>query len=149
LNPERGHNIERRPSMGFVDLHSHVLPGLDDGVQKLEDAAELTSLLAEMGFEIVCATPHQRVGVFVPTPEAIAEAHAEVKRVLDERAIPIKLYLGAENFWDELFLERSQRAEQPTYTGGRAFLVEVSPQLTPPGMEQTLFAMRVRGLLPV
>jgi protein-tyrosine phosphatase len=135
--------------MGFVDLHSHVLPALDDGSRELAESLEMLSLLGQLGFEIVCATPHQKQGSFVPSREAIDGAYDEVKAALAAAGVPVTLQLGAENFWDELFLERALTATQPAYTGGRAFLVEIDPRHGPPRLEETLFQIRLRGLLPV
>lgn len=135
--------------MGFVDLHSHVLPSLDDGAQALAESIELCQLLRQMGFDIVCATPHQKVGAFTPSAERISSAHQAVVKGLAERSIPIELRLGAENFWDELFLERIRTRAQPAYTGGRAFLFEIHPRMAPPRLEETLFQIRLSGLLPV
>jgi protein-tyrosine phosphatase len=133
--------------MGFVDLHSHVLPALDDGVRDLDEAVALVRQLGRLGFEVVCATPHQKVGAFVPSREAIDRAHAEVSARVAGEGITLKL--GAENFWDELFAERWPSGAQPTYTGGRAFLFEINTQVAPPRLEDTLFRIRVGGLLPV
>jgi protein-tyrosine phosphatase len=135
--------------MGFVDLHSHVLPALDDGVKAMSESMELTGILEQMGFDIVCATPHQRVGMFVPTREAIDGAYADVRAGLGGRGSALELRLGAENFWDELFLKRAQNGEQPTYTGGKAFLFEINTRVAPPRLEDTLFQIRLGGLLPV
>jgi protein-tyrosine phosphatase len=135
--------------MGFADLHSHVLPALDDGVHALGESLELLDVLAKMGFDTVCATPHQKVGQFLPTREAIDGAYATVKEALASRGSPLQLLLGAENFWDELFLERSRDKEQPTYTGGKAFLVELNVSHAPPRLEETLFHQRLAGKLPV
>jgi protein-tyrosine phosphatase len=135
--------------MGFVDLHSHVLPALDDGAQVLSESLDLCQRLSHLGFEIVCATPHQKVSAFTPSMEAILQAHHAVTRGLAERSIPIDLRLGAENFWDELFLERVRGQAQPTYAGGRAFLFELHPRMVPPRFEDTLFQIRLSGLLPV
>jgi protein-tyrosine phosphatase len=135
--------------MGFVDLHSHVLPGLDDGVASLPESLDVLDVLAGAGFEIVCATPHQKVGSWVPTAQAMHDAWSTVNAALDGKRPALELRLGAENFWDELFLERSLDGQQPAYTGGRAFLVEVPPSATPPRLEDQLFRMRTRGLLPV
>ena len=132
--------------MGFVDLHSHVLPGLDDGVRSAEEAKELCGLLADMGFDTVCATPHQKVGSFVPTREQIDLAYVETKQATAER---LSLLLGAENFWDELFLSRTPKGEEPTYTGARAFLFEVHTQQLPPRFEEALFQLQLKGRLPV
>jgi protein-tyrosine phosphatase len=131
--------------MGYCDLHSHVLPGLDDGAKSLRDSVELTAVLSQMGFDTVCATPHQRVGMFVPSREAIDGAYAEVRS-----AVPsLDLRLGAENFWDELFLERWPKRAQPCYTGDKAFLVELNVSMTPPRFEDTLFQIRLTQRLPV
>jgi protein-tyrosine phosphatase len=135
--------------MGFLDLHAHVLPGLDDGVDSVGEAVEVVTMLGELGFDIVCCTPHQKLGSWVPTQEAISKARAEVVDALADAHIEVALHLGAENFWDELFLERSQQGAQPAYTGERAFLVEVAPAATPPQLEEQLFRLRMRGRLPV
>jgi protein-tyrosine phosphatase len=135
--------------MGFADLHSHVLPALDDGVPTIGDSLELLSILGKMGFDTVCATPHQKVGQFLPAREAIDGAYAQVKEQLQETNAPIELLLGAENFWDELFLERVRAREQPSYTGGKAFLVEINVTLVPPRFEDAMFQLRLGGKLPV
>src|SRR5581483_6206753 len=109
----------------------------------------LTHVLEQMGFDVVCATPHQRVGMFVPTRDAIDGAYARVCEGLRGRSSPLELRLGAENFWDELFLERAQTGAQPTYTGGKAFLFEINTRHAPPRLEDTLFQIRLSGLLPV
>lgn len=135
--------------MGFVDLHAHVLPALDDGVRSLAESVEVVSMLGRIGFEVVCCTPHQKVGSWVPAATAIAQAHAEVTAALGAAGIAVELRFGAENFWDELFLGRCRDGGLPTYSGERAFLVEVSPVATPPAFEDQLFRLRARGSLPV
>ena len=135
--------------MGFVDLHSHVLAALDDGARELADGLALARQLAAMGFEIVHATPHQKAGFFVPSREQIDGAHAELSAALEKAGVPLELRLGAENFWDDLFLGRVGEKKQPTYTGGKAFLVELDVNMAPPRLEETLFQMRLSGPLPV
>jgi protein-tyrosine phosphatase len=126
--------------VGFVDLHSHVLPGLDDGSRQLEESLEMLKLLRQMGFDAVCATPHQKQHSFVPSREEIDGAHARVSAALPPGSV--ELLLAAENMWDELFLERSEAGTIPGYTGGRAFLFELPVHLMPPRVEERLFAIR-------
>ncbi len=133
--------------MSFVDLHSHVLPGLDDGVRTLPDGLALLSALAKIGFTTVCATPHQRADMFLPTRVAIDEAYASVSAALGPGSPT--LYLGAENFWDEVLADRLPKGVQPTYTGGKAFLFEIPVAAWPPHLARMLFDVRVRGVLPV
>jgi protein-tyrosine phosphatase len=135
--------------MGFVDLHSHVLAAIDDGAPALADGLALATELSEMGFEVVHATPHQKSGSFLPSREDIDHAHGELRAALHDAGIPLELRLGAENFWDEVFLGRVGEKSQPTYTGGRAFLVELDPRMAPPRLEDTLFQLRLSGPLPV
>ena len=130
--------------MGFADLHSHVLPQLDDGSKALDESLQMLKLLHEMGFDLVCATPHQKLGTLNPERTRIDSTY-EVLRAQS----PVELHLGAENFWDEQFLERCRTHAQPTYTGGKAFLVEINVQVAPPHMAESLFQIRVGGLLPV
>jgi protein-tyrosine phosphatase len=135
--------------MGFADLHSHVLPALDDGVPAMRESMELVRVLEQMGFDVVCATPHQREGFFMPTREAIDAAYAEVRSGLAARGSALDLRLGAENFWDETFRKRAQNGEQPAYTGGKAFLFELDTRVAPPNLDDLLFKIRLGGLLPV
>jgi protein-tyrosine phosphatase len=135
--------------MGFADLHSHVLPALDDGVRTLEESLDLLKLLEKMGFDVVCATPHQKQHQFMPEREAIDGAYRQVREALAKSNPRMTLNLGAENFWDEVFLGRMTERAQPTYTGERAFLVEIHTRMMPSRFEDMLFQMRVGGLLPV
>ncbi len=135
--------------MRFVDLHSHVLPGIDDGSRHLDESMELLQHLVDLGFDTVCATPHQKVGAYVPTRQSIDEAYATVEAALSARPLPLTLLRAAENFWDELFLERNRTHAQPRYTGERAFLFEIDPRMAPPNLEDSLFQIRLAGLLPV
>ncbi len=131
----------------FVDLHSHVLPGLDDGVRTLAEGLGLIAALAELGFSTVCATPHQRADMYLPTQPAIVEAYAQVIAALPASAPT--LYLGAENFWDEVLADRLPKGGQPTYTGQRAFLFEIPVMQWPSRLIETLFNVRMGGTLPV
>jgi protein-tyrosine phosphatase len=133
----------------YVDLHAHFLPGLDDGAKTREQGLAMVDALAALGFTLVHATPHQRAGVFLPSRAAIDEAFADISTRAREGRPGLDLGLAAENFWDEVLHERLARREVPSYPGGRAFLFELDPQFVPPRLEQTLFEIRLAGILPV
>jgi protein-tyrosine phosphatase len=61
----------------------------------------------------------------------------------------VRLLLGAENYWDDVFATRLRQGEPPCYDGGKAFLFEISPVVLPPRLEAALFDIRVSGRLPV
>jgi protein-tyrosine phosphatase len=133
--------------MGFVDLHSHVLYGVDDGAT--DEAAALAMLdgLAALGVTEQCVTPHQKAGQYLPSPGQIEAALAAVERV--RRPGHPTLRLGAESMWDDVFIRRLADDQLPYYRDTSAFLVEVPPPLLPPTMIDHLFKLRLRSKLAV
>jgi protein-tyrosine phosphatase len=135
--------------MGYVDLHAHFLPGLDDGATDTAEALTMISAVASLGFTAVHATPHQRFGLFLPPKEDVERVFTELRAEVKTISPTLSFALGAENFWDEVFLGRIRDGGLPTYDGGPAFLFEVNPGMMPPRIEQALFQMRLSGRLPV
>lgn len=134
--------------MGFVDLHSHVLPGLDDGSPDLATSVSMLRGLAAVGFERVCATPHQKRH-FRPDRPSIDAARRATEQALAGADIALELSLGAENMWDDVFYERMRDDTIPSYADGPAFLVEFPIDRLAPGLEERLFDFRMRDRLPV
>ena len=136
-------------TLGFLDLHSHVLPNLDDGARNETMAMRMLRGLASIGFDTVFATPHQKDGQFMPTAEQITCAHQSLVTQLQEAQIPLQLGIAAENMWDSVFYERCTHQKIPTYNGGNAFLFELPLKLLPMHFRETLFRLRELGMLPV
>ncbi|MBE7450240.1 MAG: protein tyrosine phosphatase [Kofleriaceae bacterium] len=135
-----------RPVVGFVDLHSHVLSGLDDGARDLATSRAMLTALEALGFSEVYATPHQKAGQFLPGLDAIDAAFAQVQAL----AVPgLRLGLAAENMWDDVFFDRLQRGQIPSYDRGDVFLVELRPHELPLGLVDQLFRLRMAGKTPV
>lgn len=105
--------------------------------------------LAALGFDTVCATPHQKTGQFLPSLEAIRAAHREIVALLAGAGVPLAVPLGAENMWDSTLYERIEADSIPSYDGGPAFLVEFIPTQLPITLSQSVFQLRRRKKLPV
>ena len=133
--------------MGFVDLHSHVLYGLDDGAPDQTTALAMLDGLAALGISEQCVTPHQKASQYLPDWAQIEHTLAQLETV--RRPGHPTLRLGAENMWDDVFHRRAGDDTIPGYFGTVAFLVEISPPLLPPGMVELLFKFRMAGKLPV
>lgn len=133
--------------MGFVDLHSHVLPGVDDGAPDEPTAIAMLDGLAALGITEQCVTPHQKANQYLPSRERIAAALSVVERA--RRPEHPSVRLGAESMWDDVFIRRVAEDQIPYYRDTAAFLVEVPPPLFPPGMTDVLFKLRLRGKVPV
>jgi protein-tyrosine phosphatase len=136
--------------MTFVDLHSHVLFGLDDGSPDLGTSLTMLEGLRAIGFAEVCATPHQKAGQYLPTREQIDQTYAALGAAVARAHRPLPLLrLAAENMWDDVFFGRLQRQEIPAYDGGPAFLVELRPSVMPVGLVEHTFRLRMAGRVPV
>ena len=135
--------------MGFVDLHSHVLPGLDDGSTDPDTSLTMLRGLVALGFDTVCATPHQKTGQFLPSLESIRRAHEATRAALASAGVPLRLSLAAENMWDSTLYERMEGDAIPSYDDGPAFLIEFNPSQLPLGLDARIFELVRRRRLPV
>ena len=133
--------------MGFVDLHSHVLYGLDDGAPDEKSALAMLDGLAALGITEQCLTPHQKASQYLPAWELIEATLAKLEAV--RKPTHPTLRLAAENMWDDVFYQRAAENAIPGYRGTVAFLVEIPPPLMPPGMIDQLFKWRMAGKVPV
>jgi protein-tyrosine phosphatase len=133
--------------MGFVDLHSHVLYGLDDGAPDETAALAMLDGLASLGISEQCLTPHQKASQYLPAWDLVEATLVRLEAV--RRPHHPTLRLAAENMWDDVFYQRASQDAIPGYRDTVAFLVEIPPPLMPPGMIDQLFKWRMAGKLPV
>src|SRR4051794_21868254 len=106
--------------MGYVDLHSHILFGLDDGAPDRETAVALLDALATLGVTEQCVTPHQKASQYLPAWDRIESTYTALETM--RKPTHPTLRLAAENMWDDVFLRRITAGEIPTYRGTAAFL---------------------------
>lgn len=133
---------------GYIDLHSHYLPDVDDGVETTEQGQALCQGLAAIGFSKVVATPHIRTAMFenrAPALRAAFERFCEDSRGLD--GMP-ELGLGCEHFCDDVVFALFASGEALPYPGGHAALVEF-PDTIPMGVADQFFRIHVGGIRPV
>jgi protein-tyrosine phosphatase len=133
---------------GFVDLHCHWLPGVDDGARSLDEGRAMLEALAAAGFSRVIATPHLRPGMFDNERDGLIRRYAEVSSQLAGSDLP-ELGLASEHYFDEVNWARLSRGEGLPYPGERAVLLEFYEIDFPPTITRQIFELRRRGLLPV
>ncbi len=133
----------------FVDLHSHYLPGIDDGVRTLEEGVELCRRLRQAGFDTVMATPHIRTAMFDNRRPELEAAHAAFRKQCGHAADLPALGLGAEHFFDDVFWTLFERGQALPYPGGKAILVELPRERLPLRLERFFFEMRLKKVRPV
>lgn len=130
----------------MIDLHSHILPGLDDGARTLSDSRELARAAVEDGVRSIAATPHVRAD-YPTSAEAMEAGVASVRRDLVEHGIELEVLHGGEIAVDRLAdLSREELERFTIGQTGRYLLVEFPYSGWPLDLEQRLFELRVAGL---
>jgi protein-tyrosine phosphatase len=132
-----------------VDLHCHFVPGIDDGAPTAADGVAMLERLRAIGFDTVIATPHMRPGMFDNRREDLEAAFARFAGPLTDRAGLPRLELSSEHYFDEVVFKRLLEGSALPYPGARAALLEFYEIDFPPAIEQRLFDLRVRRILPV
>lgn len=131
---------------GLTDCHSHLLPGVDDGVGTPEEALEMLGRLEALGVRTVWLTPH--VMDDLPNPTAMLRERFAALR--DAYGGGLTLHLGAENMLDALFLERLAAGDVlPVGRRADMLLVETSCYGAPVNLTGTFEAVRRAGYHPL
>lgn len=134
---------------GFVDLHCHFVPGIDDGARTREDGIALLRALGDAGFESVVATPHMRPQLFDNTREELVQAFSRFEESVREEVDLPRISLSSEHYFDEEVFRRLLAGDGLPYPGGRAVLLEFYDMDFLPAVESRLFELRRRRLVPV
>ena len=128
-----------------VDIHSHLLPALDDGVKDLEEAGNIISHFAALGYRKLITTPHIMSDVYRNTPEIIQQKLNLLKKHLDEKGIPVEVEAAAEYYLDESLL-KSIGSDQPLLTFGKKYLLFETNFLTEPlNLKEFIFQASSKG----
>lgn len=135
-----------------TDMHSHLLPGLDDGAETLEHSLELLRQLQAFGYRKLILTPHIMGDFYRNTPEGIRGALAALKTAAAAAGITgLELDCAAEYYLDESFGRRLEQQEPLLTFGGerRLVLFETSYINEPFNLSETVFNLQAAGYQPV
>lgn len=132
----------------FVDIHSHVLPGIDDGAKNIKKSVELVSSLQEIGVSQIITSPHISHYVWNNSPEIIASKLLETEKALEENKIEIPFRAAAEYLIDSWF-ENHFKEEKLLTLKDNYILVEISYQNAPLNIYKTIFEIQLAGYIPV
>lgn len=134
-----------------ADMHSHVLPGLDDGAETLEKSLELVEALMAKGYTKLIMTPHIMGDFYKNTPEGIREKLNLLQAAVHEKGWNIQLEFAAEYYLDEWFVRRLEDNEPLLTFGGdkKYLLFETSYINEPSFLKAVVFEMLSAGYKPV
>lgn len=112
---------------GFIDIHCHALPMVDDGAETMEMALDMLRIAAEEGICKIILTPHQKADRRCVTPEGIVKRMNLLQEEADRREIPVQLYPGNEIFYRYGLAELLELGKIRTLADSHYILVEFLP----------------------
>lgn len=132
-----------------VDLHSHLIPNIDDGVTSWSEALTILSEMKELGYKKIITTPHIIHDYYPNKPSEIREGVTELNRLLKKNQIQLEVEAGAEYFLDEHFVEQVEANQDLLSFGDQFLLIETPFMNKPMFLEETIFNLQANGLKPI
>lgn len=141
--------VDRERHAITTDIHSHLIPGIDDGAETTEQSVQMIEQLVSLGYTHLITTPHIMWDSYKNVPEGIRRGLENLRDACTERGIRIRLDAAAEYFIDEHFLELLRGEKEMLTLPGNRLLVEL-PYSTPLlNTTETLFSIVGYGYIPV
>ena len=132
-----------------ADMHSHLLPGIDDGLQTVEESVAFIEALSQLGYEKLICTPHIIPDIYPNTPEIILPKLDIVREALKEKNINVTIEAAAEYMVDADMEKLITDGKQLLTFGENLILIEMSFVAPSPNIDQVIFQLRLKGLQPV
>lgn len=132
-----------------ADMHSHLLPGIDDGAPDMETSLELIRSLVKLGYTRLYTTPHVMSELYPNTRDIIFQKRDAVLQAIENEAVKLEKFdAAAEYFIDENFVGLIKKEPLLTLPGNRV-LVEMSTYQPYPALHQVLFDLQMKGYKPL
>ena len=147
--------FKKKEEVGIVpvlraDMHSHLLPGIDDGVEDLEQSLQTIKALMALGYETLITTPHVMGGVYNNDAATIIKKRDEVRAYTVSHGINIKIEASAEYFLDELFMDMLKNDKSKLLPFGNQYiLIETSFMYSSPYLDEAIFLLQASGYKPI
>jgi protein-tyrosine phosphatase len=133
----------------LIDLHTHILPAIDDGSDSLETSLAMARIAVGDGITVMACTPHIYPGLYMNHSAGIHAERDKLQTALDTYKIPLRLVVGADAHLVPELLEGLKSGRVPTINGSKYFLLEPSHHVAPPHFEQSVFETMAAGFQPV
>ena len=134
----------------MIDLHCHILPGIDDGPATMDESIEMCRIARADGITAIVATPHFRPGRYDLSEGAITAAYEGLCSEVARLGIDIEILAGADvTVTPELLIHLSQKSRLTINKTGRFFLAELPSAAVPARWDQYLLSLIARGFSPI
>jgi len=135
--------------LSTTDLHSHLLPGIDDGVQSIEESLEVIKGFVNLGFKKLVTTPHVMHDFYRNDAAIISSKLEEVRTAVSKESLDIEIEAAAEYYLDEYFLSLINSKSNLLTFGDNYVLFELSFMTKPLTIKEAVFSMQTNGYKPV
>lgn len=133
----------------MIDIHSHIIFGVDDGPKSIEESLELIGIARKQGVRIIVATSHRRKGMF-ETPEKVIMANfIKLKEAVNEIYPELKLCFGGELYYSKSLMEKLEQRKVPSLNASRYILLEFSMNTPWKDIQKAVNEVNLLGLTPV
>ncbi|MFN3996794.1 tyrosine-protein phosphatase [Algoriphagus sp.] len=132
-----------------VDMHSHLIPGIDDGSKSMEESIALVKRLMGYGLKKIITTPHIMSEYYRNTPEIIHMGLEDLRNAIKKEGIEIEIDAAAEYYLDEIFLEKVKAGEKLLTFGDNYILVETGFINKPQMLLDIIFHLEMAGYKPI
>lgn len=133
----------------MIDIHSHIIFGVDDGAQTLADSRALLEEAYRQGVRTIVATSHRRKGMFETPEEKIAEHFLQVQELAGDIATDLTVLYGGELFFTPDILDKLEQGRVPTMNGTRFALIEFSSVTPWKDIHDALNRVLMLGITPI
>ncbi len=133
----------------MIDLHSHIIPHIDDGADDIDVSIAMLQIAAENGTKAIVATPHVIEREWLPAWDKITAGCGQLQEIAVKQNYPLKIYPGAEVAIGLNILETVNGPGPYCINGGRYMLVELPATHIPPFTEDFFFTLQARGISPI
>ena len=128
----------------IADMHSHLIPGIDDGSKSMEESLALVRRMHQLGFKKIFTTPHIQSEFFKNTPEIIHSGLQDLREAVEAEAIPVQIEAAAEYLLDDGFEEKMKNGNLLSFSD-KYILVELSYFNPHPDLKNFVFNLQVDG----
>lgn len=149
LNWLKKNNNKEAGILPAIDIHSHLLPALDDGVQSFEEAELIILQFQRLGYKKLITTPHVMSDLFRNSTESIVAKRNELTEWLTSKSIAVEIQAAAEYYLDEELMKKIETNSPLLTFGNKYLLFETNFMTEPLNLKEFIFLATTKGYRPV
>lgn len=133
----------------MVDIHSHLIPSVDDGANSIEETFELIREAEEAGYTDIILTPHYMTNAYKQAPKTLNLLKEKLQQIVDKEKINVKLHTGMEIYISDNLLNLLEQKEVITLANSKYLLMELPLNTKVQYLENIIFRLKEKNIIPI